>query len=74
MVDDRSEGRRTDFADAAKLDAYLRDKLPRCEVALEESTGIEQAWTFVTYSHQTSNSRTIAYSKEVETWDSRLSE
>ena len=74
VVDASSEGKRTDFADAAELDAYLGDKLSRCEVVLKEPADVEQAWAFVTCSYQTSNSRTVVYAKEVETWDSRLSE
>lgn len=74
VVDASSEGKRTDFADAAELDAYLGDKLSRCEVVLEEPADVERAWAFVTCSYQTSNSRTVVYAKEVETWDSRPSE
>ena len=74
VVDASSEGKRTDFAGAAELDAYLGDKLSRCEVVLEDSADVEQAWAFVTCSYQTSNSRTVVYAKEVETWDSRPSE
>ena len=69
-----SEGKRTDFADAAELDAYLWDKLPRCEVVLEEPADVAQAWAFVTCGYQTSNSHTVVYAKEVEAWDSRPSE
>ena len=74
VVDASSEGKRTDFADAAELDAYLGDKLSRCEVVLEEPADVAQAWAFVTCSYQTSNSRTVVYAKEVEAWDSRPSE
>lgn len=74
VVDASSEGKRTDFADAAELDAYLGDKLSRCEIVLEEPADVERAWAFVTCSYQTSNSRTVVYAKEVETWDSRPSE
>ena len=74
VVNASSEGKRTGFADAAELDAYLGDKLSRCEVILEEPTDVEQAWAFVTCSYQTSNSRTVVYAKEVEGWDSRPSE
>ena len=74
VVDASSEGKQTNFADAAELDAYLGDKLSRCEVILEEPTDVEQAWAFVTCSYQTSNSRTVVYAKEVEGWDSRPSE
>lgn len=74
VVDASSEGKWTDFADAAELDAYLGDKLSRCEVVLEEPADVEQAWAFVTCSYQTSNSRTVVYAKEVETWDSCPSE
>ena len=74
VVDANSEGKRTDFADAAELDAYLGDKLSRCEVVLEEPSDVAQAWAFVTCSYQTSNSRTVVYAKEVEGWDSRPSE
>lgn len=74
VVDASSEGKRTDFADAAALDAYLGDKLSRCEVVLEEPSDVAQAWAFVTCSYQTSNSRTVVYAKEVEGWDSRPSE
>ena len=74
VVDASSEGKRTDFADAAELAAYLGDKLSRCEVVLEEPADIAQAWAFVTCSYQTSNSRTVVYAKEVEGWDSRPSE
>ncbi|MGO4861843.1 class B sortase [Atopobiaceae bacterium Sow4_H2] len=74
VVDASSEGKRTGFADAAELDAYLGDKLSRCEVVLEEPTDIVQAWAFVTCSYQTSNSRTVVYAKEVKEWDSRPSE
>ena len=74
VVDANSEGKRTDFANAADLDAYLGDKLSRCEVDLEEPANVEQAWAFATCSYQTSNSRTVVYAKEVEAWDSRPSE
>lgn len=74
VVDASSEGKRTGFADAAELNAYLGDKLSRCEVVLEEPTDIVQAWAFVTCSYQTSNSRTVVYAKEVKEWDSRPSE
>ena len=74
VADARAKGKRTDFADAAELDAYLGDKLSRCEVVLEEPSDVAQAWAFVTCSYQTSNSRTVVYAKEVETWDSRPSE
>lgn len=74
VVDASSEGKRTDFADAAELDAYLGDKLSRCEVVLEEPADVVHAWAFVTCSYQTSNSRTVVYAKEVEGWDSRPSE
>lgn len=73
VVDASSEGKRTDFADAAELDAYLGDKLSRCEVVLEEPKDVAQAWAFVTCSYQTSNSRTVVYAKEVKAWDSRPS-
>lgn len=66
VVDASSEGKRTDFTDAAALDAYLGDKLSRCEVVLEEPSDVAQAWAFVTCSYQTSNSRTVVYAKEVE--------
>ena len=74
VVDASSEGKRTDFAGAAELDAYLGDKLSRCEIALEEPSDVAQAWALVTCSYQTSNSRTVVYAKEVEGWDSRPSE
>lgn len=74
VVDASAEGKRTDFADAAELDAYLGDKLSRCEVVLEEPADVEQAWAFVTCSYQTSNSRTVVYAKEVKGWDLRPSE
>lgn len=74
VVDASSEGKRTDFTDAAPLNAYLGDKLSRCEVVLEEPSDVAQAWAFVTCSYQTSNSRTVVYAKEVEGWDSRPSE
>ena len=74
VVDASSEGKRTDFADAAELAAYLGDKLSRCEVVLEEPSDVAQAWAFVTCSYQTSNSRTVVYAREVEAWDSRPSE
>lgn len=74
VVNASSEGKRTDFADAAELDAYLGDKLSRCEVVLEEPADVAQAWAFVTCSYQTSNSRTVVYAREVEGWDSRPSE
>ena len=74
VVDASSEGKRTDFADAAELGAYLGDKLSRCEVVLEEPKDVAQAWAFVTCSYQTSNSRTVVYAREVEAWDSRPSE
>lgn len=74
VVDASSEGKRTDFAEAAELDAYLGDKLSRCEVVLEEPADVAQAWAFVTCSYQTSNSRTVVYAKEVEAWDSCPSE
>ena len=74
VVDASSEGKRTDFADVAELDVYLGDKLSQCEVVLEESSDVSQAWAFVTCSYQTSNSRTVVYAREVEGWDSRPSE
>ena len=74
VVDASSEGKRTDFADAAELDAYLGGKSSRCEVVLEEPADVKQVWAFVTCSYQTSNSRTVVYAKEVEGWDSRPSE
>ena len=74
VVDASSEGKRTDFAGAAELDAYLGDKLSRCEVVLGEPSDVAHAWAFVTCSYQTSNSRTVVYAKEVEAWDSRPSE
>lgn len=74
VVDASAEGKRTDFADAAELDAYLGDKLSRCEVVLEEPADVAQAWAFVTCSYQTSNSRTVVYAKEVKGWDLRPSE
>jgi sortase B len=74
VLDASAEGKRTNFADAAELDAYLGDKLSRCEVVLEESSNVARAWAFVTCSYQTSNSRTVVYAKEVEGWDSRPSE
>ena len=74
VVDASSEGKRTDFANAAELDAYLGDKLSRCEVVLEEPADVVQAWAFVTCSYQTSNSRTVVYAKEVKGWNSRPSE
>ena len=74
VVDASSEGKRTDFADAAALESYLGDKLSRCEVVLEEPADVAQAWAFVTCSYQTSNSRTVVYAKEVKGWDSRSSE
>ena len=43
VVDASSEGKRTDFADAAELAAYLGDKLSRCEVVLEEPSDVAQA-------------------------------
>lgn len=70
-MDTSSEGKRTDFADVAELDAYLGDKLSRCEVVLEEPADVAQAWAFVTCGYQTSNSRTVVYAKEVEGWNSR---
>ena len=74
VVNASSEGKRTDFTDAAALDAYLGDKLSRCEVVLEDPADVAHAWAFVTCSYQTSNSRTVVYAKEVEAWDSRPSE
>lgn len=74
VVDASSEGKRTGFADAAALGAYLGDKLSLCEVALGEPTNLAQAWAFVTCSYQTSNSRTVIYARKVEAWDSRPSE
>ena len=74
VVDASSEGKRTNFAGAAELDAYLGDKLSQCEVVLEDSADIAHAWAFVTCSYQTSNSRTVVYAKEVEEWNSRPSE
>lgn len=74
VVDASSEGKRTDFDDAAALDAYLGDKLSRCEVVLEEPKDVAQAWALVTCSYQTSNSRTAVYAKEVKRWDSRPTE
>ena len=40
VVDASAEGKRTDFADAAALDAYLGDKMSRCEVVLEEPADV----------------------------------
>lgn len=57
VVDASAEGKRTDFADAAELDACFGDKLSRCEVVLKEPTDVEQAQVFVTCSYPTSNSR-----------------
>ena len=74
VVDASSEGKRTGFADAAALGAYLGDKLSLCEVVLGEPTNLAQAWAFVTCSYQTSNSRTVIYARKVEAWDSRPSE
>ncbi len=74
VVDASSESKRTDFADAAELEAYLGSKLSRCEVVLEEPSDVSQAWAFVTCSYRTSNSRTVVYAKEVEGWDSCPSE
>lgn len=74
VADASSEGKHTDFANAAELDAYIRDKLSRCEVVLEKPTDVAKAWAFVTCSYQTSNSRTVVYAKEVRGWDSRSSE
>ena len=74
VVDASSEGKRTDFANAAELATYLGDKLSRCEVVLEEPADVAHAWAFVTCSYQTSNSRTVVYAKEVERWDSCPSE
>lgn len=71
VVDASSESKRADFADAAELEAYLGDKLSRCEVVLEEPSDVAQAWAFVTCGYQTSNSRTVVYAKEVEGWNSR---
>lgn len=39
---ERQRGKRTDFADAAELSAYLGEKLTRCEVVLKEPTDVEQ--------------------------------
>ncbi len=44
VVDASSKGKRTDFADAPALDAYLGDKLSRCEVVLERPANVIQAW------------------------------
>lgn len=66
VADASSEGKRTDFADAAALAAHLGDKLSQCEVVLEGPADAAQAWAFVTCSYQTSNSRTAVYAKEVE--------
>lgn len=74
VVDASSESKRTDFAGAVELGAYLGDKLSQCEVILEDSADVAHAWAFVTCSYQTSNSRTVVYAKEVEGWDSRPSE
>ena len=74
VVDASSEGKRTDFADAAALESYLGDKLSRCEVVLDEPTDIAQAWAFVSCSYQTSISRTVVYAMVVKGWDSRPSE
>lgn len=74
VVDASSEGKRTDFTEPAELNAYLGDKLSRCEVVLEEPADVAQAWAFVTCSYQTSNSRTVVYAKEMKEWDSRPSE
>lgn len=39
VMDASAEGKRTDFADAAELDACLGDKLSRCEVVPERADG-----------------------------------
>lgn len=67
VVDASSEGKRTDFADTAELDAYLGDKLSRCEVILEKPADVTQVWVFVTCSYQASNSRTVVYAMGSDT-------
>lgn len=64
VVGASAEGKRTDFADVAELDAHLGDKLSRLEVVFDESANLTQAWAFVTCSYQPSNSRTVVYATD----------
>lgn len=65
VVDADKEGVRTGFNDAADLQAYLDERLGRCEVVLERPEGAERAWAFATCSYQTANSRTVVLAREV---------
>lgn len=65
VVDADREGMRTEFEDAADLQAYLDERLGRCEVVLGRPGGVERAWTFATCSYQTANSRTVVLAREV---------
>lgn len=59
VVGESAEGERADFVDVAELDAYLGDKLYRCEVVFDELANLAQVWAFVACSYQTSSSRTV---------------
>lgn len=65
VVDADREGVRTGFEGAADLQAYLDERLGRCEVVLERPGGVERAWAFATCSYQTANSRTVVLAREV---------
>lgn len=65
VVDADREGVRTEFGGAADLQAYLDERLGRCEVVLERPGGVERAWAFATCSYQTANSRTVVLAREV---------
>lgn len=65
VVDADREGVRTGFGDAADLQAYLDERLGRCEVVLGRPEGVERAWAFATCSYQTANSRTVVLAREV---------
>ena len=64
VVDASAEGKRTNFADVAELDAYLGDKLSRLEAAFDEPANLAQTWAFVTCSYQPSNSHTVVYARD----------
>ena len=65
VLDANREGVRTDFADAAELQAYVDERLERCEVVLDHPEDVGRVWAFATCSYQTANSRTVVLAREV---------
>lgn len=65
VLDANREGVRTEFADAAELQAYVDERLGRCEVVLDRPKDVGRVWAFATCSYQTANSRTVVLAKEV---------